>query len=567
VTTFSQLNGKQRWLSRLGVSSTVISLILFVFLPSFFLISFTFTQWPEVYTEVFANPLIGDTNWLEIQKYLALSLRLAVCAVIIGLVFGIPLAYILARKKFWGKGFLEDLISFTLVIPTSGFGFATLITWTTISGIGALFGKGIVETNYLVPVLNVPFIMLIVHIALTFPYIVKTLKAKLEDMSTLFEQASGTLGASPLTTFRKVLVPLTLPAIFSGGVLAFARSLGETGATIVVSSVYTTAPVAVISWVSQFKFGTAAFLGSLLIIMASAIILPIEFILHKKGMSSRSIFSTVHFEQKLLKFEDFASRKLSRFRDAIVIIFLIIVVIVPIVVVLNSVVLSWNSDPVTGKVTESVVYQLFGPSNYFSSLIDATFISFATAGISTYIAACIAIPTGFLIMRYKGGRFLRAMLRIPMIVPTSALGLSILLMWGPTGLQLATPGIWLIILTHIVFSVPVIVEPILATFEGSDIPLYEEASITLGASSYNTLESVSLPLLKRGIMTGVILSFTRSLGETGATFLVMGSATTIPPLVVNMVESLALPAALFASTYLIAISFVLLMIFRKVTTR
>ncbi|MEJ2127122.1 MAG: ABC transporter permease subunit, partial [Candidatus Bathyarchaeota archaeon] len=166
--------------------------------------------------EFLANPLIGDTNWLEIQKYLALSLRLAVCAVIIGLVFGIPLAYILARKKFWGKGFLEDLISFTLVIPTSGFGFATLITWTTISGIGALFGKGIVETNYLVPFLNVPFIMLIVHIALTFPYIVKTLKAKLEDMSTLFEQASGSLGASPLTTFRKVLVPLTLPAIFSG---------------------------------------------------------------------------------------------------------------------------------------------------------------------------------------------------------------------------------------------------------------------------------------------------------------------------------------------------------------
>ena len=143
-------------------------------------------------------------------------------------------------------------------------------------------------------ILNIPFIMLIVHVALTFPYIVKTLKAKLEDMSTLFEQASGTLGSSPLTTFRKVLLPLTLPAIFSGAVLAFARSLGETGATIVVSSVYTTAPVAVISWVSQFKFGTAAFLGSLLIIMASAIILPIEFILHRKGISSVSVFSTLN---------------------------------------------------------------------------------------------------------------------------------------------------------------------------------------------------------------------------------------------------------------------------------
>ncbi len=558
MTVFSQPKGIRKLIYRLGVPATVASLVIFVFLPSFFLISFTFTQWPEVYTEVFANPLIGDTNWIEIQKYISLSLRLAVSAVAIDLVFGIPLAYILARKNFWGKGFLEDITTFTLVIPTSGFGFATLIAWTSIFG---------VDSIYLIPVINVPFIMLIIHIALTFPYIVKTLKAKLEGLSTLFEQASGSLGASSLTTFRKVILPLTLPAIFSGAVLAFARSLGETGATLVVSSVYTTAPIAVIRWVSQFNFGAAAFLGSLLIIVATAIILPIEFVLQKKGVSSFSFFSSFHIEKKLLKLEDFASRKLPRMRDVVVLLFIILVVILPIFVVLNSVTASWNSDPDTGKVTESVMYQLFGPSNYFSALLDATFVSFASASIATYIATCIAIPTVFLIKRYRFGRLLRALLRVPLIVPTSALGLSILLLWGPEGLNLANPGIWLIILTHIVFSVPVVVEPMLATFEGSDIPLYEGAARTLGATQYNTAESVSLPLLKRGILAGVILSFTRSLGETGATFLVMGSATTIPPLVVNMVESFALPAALFASTYLIVISFVLIMLFRKVTTR
>ena len=177
MTAFSQAKGKKTLLSRLGVSATVLGLILFVFLPSFFLISFTFTRWPEVYTEVFANPLIGDTNWLEIQKYLGLSLRLALTAVAIDLVFGLPLAYILARKKFWGKGFLEDLITFTLVIPTSGFGFATLIAWTSASGIGALLTGGTVQIDTVIPILNVPLLMLVIHIALTFPYIVKTLKA------------------------------------------------------------------------------------------------------------------------------------------------------------------------------------------------------------------------------------------------------------------------------------------------------------------------------------------------------------------------------------------------------
>ena len=567
MTIFSQPKRKKKLISHLGVSLTLISLLLFVFLPSFFLISFTFTQWPEVYNEVFANPLIGNTNWLEIQKYLSLSLRLAVSAIVIDLLFGIPLAYILARKNFRGKGFLEDLISFTLVIPTSGFGFATLIAWTSISGIGSILTGGTIQIDSVIPVLNVPFLMLIIHVALTFPYIVKTLKAKLDDLSTLFEQASGTLGATSLTTFRKIVFPLTMPAIFSGAVLAFARSLGETGATLVVSGVFTTAPIAVISWVSQFKFGSAAFLGSLLIIVASGIILPVEFILNKKGISSFSFFSTLRIEKTLQRIEDFASRKLYRIKDFVVVIFLILIVIVPIIYVINSVAISWSSDPITGKITESVVYQLFGPSDYFSALIEATLISFATAGVATFVATCIAISTVFLITKSRFGSILRALLRVPLIVPTSALGLSILLLWGPPGMNLTNPGIWLIILTHVVFSVPVVVEPMLATFEGSDIPLYEEASITLGANSYNTLESISLPLLKRGILTGVILSFTRSLGETGATFLVMGSDVTIPPLVVNMVESLAIPAALFASTYLIVLALILLMLFRKVTTR
>ncbi|MQY61985.1 hypothetical protein GH146_01690 [archaeon] len=116
MTAFSQPKGIRKLLYRLGVPATVASLAIFVFLPSFFLISFTVTQWPEVYTEVFANPLIGDTNWIEIQKYISLSLRLAVSAVIIDLVFGIPLAYILARKNFWGKGFLEDITTFSAAL-------------------------------------------------------------------------------------------------------------------------------------------------------------------------------------------------------------------------------------------------------------------------------------------------------------------------------------------------------------------------------------------------------------------------------------------------------------------
>ena len=142
-----------------------------------------------------------------------------------------------------------------------------------------------------------------------------------------------------------------------------------------------------------------------------------------------------------------------------------------------------------------------------------------------------------------------------------------LLLWGSSGFNLVGSGIWLIILTHISFSVPVIVESILASYEGADIQMYEDSARTLGATAYNAIETVSLPMIKGGILTGFILSFAHSLGETGATYIVMGRDITVPALVVNMVEALAIPAALFTSTYLIVLSMILLTIIRFTTRR
>ena len=563
-----QLLGNRRFITKVVIVVVLASLGIFVLLPTFYLISFTLTRWPEVYADVFANPLIGDANWQQILRYLTFSLRLSLIAVILDFLFGIPLAYFLARKQFFGKSLLEDIITLSLVIPTSGFGVATLLTWTGVSGLGALIGRGIVEASFVIPLINVPLLMLLVHVALTFPYIVRTLQGKLEDLEPAFEEASRTLGASAFTTFRKVIFPLSLPALFSGGVLAFARSLGETGATMVVASIHTTAPMAIIRWVYEFKLATASFLGFLLIITATIAILLVDVLLRRDGGFKTLGFSiTPRIGDKILKLEKAFSGKVRWLKDFVSLAAVAVVVILPIIIVLTSVGAYWSVDPDTGKIQGSVLYQLFGPPNYFATLMKATLASIFVAVIATYIAACIAIPSVYLIKRYRNGRILRYLLRIPLIVPSSALGLSVLLLWGPSGLNLGTPGIWLIILTHIVFSVPVVMEPTIAAYEGSNLLRYEGVARTLGATPYDAIETVSLPMLKRGILAGVILSFTRSLGETGATFIVMGSDVTVPPLVVNMVESLAIPAALFASAYLIALSLVLLLLFRIVARR
>jgi ABC-type spermidine/putrescine transport system permease subunit II len=242
-------------------------------------------------------------------------------------------------------------------------------------------------------------------------------------------------------------------------------------------------------------------------------------------------------------------------------------VIVPITVVMNSVITYWSADPYTGKIQGGVVYQLFGPANYFQTLTKASLTSLIVALVSTYVALCLAMPLAFLIARRRYGGLIRSILKVPLIVPTSSLGLSVLLLWGSNGVNLVKSGIWLTILTHIVFSVPVIVESILAAYEGSNLQMYEDSARTLGATAYNAIETVSLPLIKGGVLTGFILAFAHSLGETGATFIVMGRDVTVPALVVNMVEALAIPAALFTSTYLIALSLVLLTVIRFTTKR
>jgi len=557
-------------LSNLAVWVTLGSFILFVLLPTFYLISYVFTRWSEVNYEVFANPIIGDENWRQIQKVLFFSFRLSLFTVAFDLIFGIPLAYVLARKKFPGKSLLEDIVTLPLVIPTSGFGFATLITWTTGAGIGGVLGlnSGLIPLDAVIPFINVPFIIFIVHVALTFPYIVRTLTTKFQSIETTFEIASRTLGANPLTTFRKILFPLSISGIFSGSVLAFARSLGETGATLIVSGVSSTASIAIVRWTSEYKLATAAFMGSLLVVIAWIIILPVEYYVGRGASPFKIPYKfPASLSNWIMKFERFVSRKFSRIKDFVPLFIIAITVIVPIAIVLNSVLLYWSADPYTGKVQGGVLYQLFGPSNYFNSVLKATLTSIIVALASTYIAMCIAIPLTFIIERRWYGKIIRSILKVPLIIPTSSLGLSVLLLWGSSGFNLVSSGIWLIILTHIVFSVPVIVESIIAAYEGSEIQMYEDSARTLGATAYNAIETVSLPLIKGGILTGFILSFTHSIGETGATFIVMGRDITVPALVVNMVEALAIPAALFTSTYLIILSLILLAIIRITTRR
>ena len=118
-----------------------------------------------------------------------------------------------------------------------------------------------------------------------------------------------------------------------------------------------------------------------------------------------------------------------------------------------------------------------------------------------------------------------------------------------------------ILFVHVNFTFPYMVRPIIGVLESTNVGV-EEAARTLGASNMTVFRRITLPSIKQGIIAGSIMVFTRSLGETGATIVVMGGIRTIPVLIVDWVESNALASAIFASVITIIFSVFLIIALR-----
>lgn len=526
---------------------------ILVLAPPLYIVIYVLLDLQEVLEEAFNQCIIGAGYWRFLTRSVELSLRLAVTTLIVDLVIGLPLSYFLARRKIIARRFLEDLAVLPLVVPTSAYGFAILMAWSNPSGLASLLGlnRGLIPHNAVLPLLQVPTLLLLTHIALTLPYIVRPLTATIETLGETYELVSRSLGASVLTTFRKITLPIILPSLISSSVLVLTRSLGETGATIIVAGVNVTASVAIVRLVGAMKLGLASLLASLLVVSTLALVLPTESLSKRVAVGRESKPSRV--EMALLKLESkLASRRsLAYTVKLILLVTLVLLTLAPIAAIVKVLVEYWERDPYTGRIEGGVLYQVFGPSGYWARILRAAANSLLVASLATLAAVYISILLFAAIRRTRMASIIRGIIRIPLIVPTSAQGLSSLLLYSKTGLNLVEPSIWLTILTHISFTTPVVFETLMATYESVDVDTLEEVARTLGATPYDSLETIALPVLKKGIVAGSVLAFLGSLGETGATMMVMGRDEMLTVLVVNMAEALAIPAALFTSTLLL----------------
>jgi molybdate transport system permease protein len=208
----------------------------------------------------------------EIVSAITLSVQVAVAATVLNALFGIPIAYVLARRRFWGKGVLDLVVTLPLVLPPTVTGYYLIVL---LGRRGWLGGPLYQATGW-----SITFTWYAAVVAATvmaLPLLVRTARAAIESVDRDLERAAWTLGRSEWRTALEVTLPLARNGLVAGLVLAFARALGEFGATLMLAGNIpgktATAPLAIYTAVQTGERGEALLLVALLTALSCVVLL------------------------------------------------------------------------------------------------------------------------------------------------------------------------------------------------------------------------------------------------------------------------------------------------------
>lgn len=212
---------------------------------------------------------------------LKLTLWTAALMTVINTVMGLVTAYVLVRYEFPGKSLLNSLIDLPLSIPTLVTGVMFVILYGPQQALGAWL-----KDNLGFQVIFAPPGIVLVLLFITFPFVVRTVQPVLLELDRIQEDAAATLGAGSWTIFRRIILPPLLLPVLSGGLLSFARAIGEFGSIVIVAGnipLYSqTAAVYVLGEVeSENRLGASA-VSIVMIAIALSLVLLVDF-LHRRS--------------------------------------------------------------------------------------------------------------------------------------------------------------------------------------------------------------------------------------------------------------------------------------------
>jgi sulfate/thiosulfate transport system permease protein len=248
----------------LGFTIFYLALIVLIPLSAVFLKTFTMT-WEAFWSAVTSERVMASYR---------LSFGASLIAAFINVIFGAIVAWVLVRYTFPGKRIIDALVDLPFALPTAVAG----ITLTALYSHNGLIGEQLAKIG--IKVAFTPLGVLIALIFIGLPFVVRTVQPVLEEAERELEEAAASLGASPLQTFRRVVLPALTPALLTGFALAFARATGEYGSVIFIAGnlpmVSEITPLFIITKLEQYDYTGATAIAVVMLLISFMLLLTIN---------------------------------------------------------------------------------------------------------------------------------------------------------------------------------------------------------------------------------------------------------------------------------------------------
>jgi molybdate/tungstate transport system permease protein len=251
---------------RLTCTFALLGLVIFLFItvPLFKMVLSSVAS-PDIFWKTLTDRQVIEAIWLTFQA--------ALTATIVGFVFGIPLAYVLARHEFPGKKLVEGLIDVPIVIPHTAAGIALLFVFGRSFLIGSTFEK--IGITFVDSTAGIVIAMLFVSV----PFLIDSAKEGFKTVDVRLEKVARSLGATPWQVFVRISFPLAWQSILSGSIMMWARGISEFGAVVILTYHPMIAPILVFERFEAFGLDFARPVAVILILVSVLIFVVLRLLI------------------------------------------------------------------------------------------------------------------------------------------------------------------------------------------------------------------------------------------------------------------------------------------------
>ncbi|HCM25902.1 MAG TPA: iron ABC transporter permease [Treponema sp.] len=462
--------------------------------------------------------VLSLSNWAEFlsKKYYIRaflnSMFVSLTITFFSVLLGVPLAFFTTRYRIRGSALLNTVAVLALLSPP----FIGAYSWITMLGRNGFLRTALASVGIQLPPIYGALGIILADSLQYYPFVTLMTAGALTTIDRSLEEASENLGASSYRTFFRVTLPLVLPSVTGGALISFMMSLSNFGTPMIIGGNFLVLPTLAYNlFTSEIaeRPGMASTV-SLILMICAAVVIGLQ-----QWASSRRKYASMLVNRPIRKDLGGLSSVLAH---------LVCYAIVALSALPLAVVVFFSFKNTNGP----VFVPGFGLESYRQIFFDVPKTvtnSFLYSFAAVVLIASVGTMLGFVVARRRtlAVKFLDPLLMIPYIVPGTVLGIGYIVAFNRKPFMLVGTAT-IIVMTYFIRRLPYSVRSAASILKQID-PALEEAGINLGSPPGRTFRTVTLPLMKAGIVSGAIMSWVTSMNELSASILLyVGRTMTMP---------------------------------------